>query len=498
MPEVNTTRASRQATTRRATVDSYSPEDSLAWAVEAVNDPNLARRYARYRRYYDGDHDLSFASPRYQTTFGRIFDGFTYNRCASVVDAHSDRLYLEKFEVPTSEGVGQLANDIWAMNRMDKRQDEVYTEALTMGDGYVLVWPDDTGQPVIWPQRASDVRVRYSDERLGELTLACKVWVSGGRIRLNVYTADRIERYVTVQTKKSGAKLDVRHFAPWEGDAAGPVVPNPWGRIPMFAFANNARTGDQGVSELRDIVALQNALNKALMDLMVTQEFAAFTQKVIIGVETSSDPYTSSNPDQGAATEAGLRNFAMGVDRILTIADPAAKIAEFSAAALQQFTDVAEAWDTRISRVSKVPVHYLTLSSNFPSGRALRTAEAPFVAKLEDRQRAFGAIWEDAMRFALRIMGVEVDGDVQATWRSDAPMAEEDSWDLVMQQVSAGVPLEIAVEKELGWGRDDLVRLTAALEAKAQADALAMMVQPLTAAPEQATGEPPPDGPLVA
>lgn len=481
-------------------MDTYSA-DALDWAVDAVNDNAMARRYALYRRYYDGDHDLSFASPKYETAFGRLFAGFAYNRCSSVVDAHADRLFVEGFAVNSDDALSQLASDIWGMNRMDRRQDEVYTEALGMGDGYVLVWPDADGQPVIWPQRASDIRVRYSDEVPGLVTHASKIWLGADRrIRLNVYLPDRIERWVTAQPKRPGTPLSVRQMRPYESDDAGAIVPNPWGRIPIFAFANNARTGEYGASELRDVVSLQNALNKSLMDLMVTQEFAAFSQKVIIGVEANPDPYTSSNPESGAAVEAELRNFAMGVDRILTIAEPAAKIAEFSAAALQQFIDVAEAWDTRISRVSKVPVHYLTLSSNFPSGRALRTAEAPFVAKLEDRQRAFGSVWEDAIRFALGILGISVDGDITATWRSAAPMAEEDSWDLVIQQVSAGVPLEVAVERELGWSQEDIAKLTGALQARAQADALAMMIQPVTADP-QTTPDQTPQGdalPVVA
>lgn len=464
-------------------MDTYTPADALEWAVAATNDGNLATRYDKYAAYYDGDHDLSFASPKYETAFGRLFRNFSYNRCAAVVDAHADRLFVESFDCAeeSDDAVEEAARLIWQANRMDRRQDEVYTESLMMGDAYLLVWPDpETGMPTLWPQRARDVRVRYSDETPGLVTMASKAWrTDDDRIRLNVYLPDRIERYVTDGTRKPGQPLEARLFVAWDGDRTGPVVANPYGTVPMFAFANNARTGEMGRSELRDILPLQNALNKSLMDLMVTQEFAAFSQKVIIGIETDPDPYASADPIAAAGNEQQLRNFALGVDRILTIADPAAKIAEFSAAALQQFTEVAEAWDTRISRTSKVPVHYLSLSGSFPSGRALRTAEAPFVAKLEDRQRAFGNVWEDAMRLALRIAGVQPPmGEFSVVWRSAAPMAEEDSWDIVLQMVAAGIPVEVAVKEELGWDDDQVMRLAGALESARAAESLAMMVAP--------------------
>lgn len=464
-------------------MDDYGSENALAWAVAAANDQALAARYDRFAAYYDGDHDLSFASPKYETAFGRLFRDFSYNRCAAVVDAHADRLFVESFDCAeeADDAAEEAARLIWRANRMDRRQDEVYTESLTMGDAYLLVWPDpETGMPTLWPQRAREVRVRYSDETPGLVTMASKAWrTDDDRIRLNVYLPDRIERWVTEGTRKPGQPLDARLFVPWQDDGAGPVVPNPWDAVPVFAFANNARTGEMGRSELRDVLPLQNALNKSLMDLMVTQEFAAFSQKVIIGIETDPDPYASADPVAAAGNEAQLRNFALGVDRILTIADPAAKIAEFSAAALQQFTEVAEGWDTRISRTSKVPVHYLSLSGNFPSGRALRTAEAPFVAKLEDRQRAFGNVWEDAMRLALRMAGMPTpDEEFSVVWRSAAPMAEEDSWDIVLQMVAAGIPVEVAVKEELGWDDDQVARLAAALDSARAAESLAMMVAP--------------------
>lgn len=457
-----------------------TPQDGLDWAVAAFSNSQLIGNYKKYEAYYHGEHDLQFASPKFETAFGSLFRGFSYNRCSAVVDAHADRLFVQGFSVDSSPEAEQFFGDIWKMNQMDKRQDEIYTEALTNGDAYVIVWPDvETGEPVIWPQRARDIRVLYSDEKPGLIIAATKSWrTRENYARVNVYLPDRIDRWVSDEPLRAGAGLNPNQMIPFMDDVAGPTVPNQWGVVPVFAFANNARTGELGQSELRDIIPLQNALNKALIDLMVTQEFAAFSQKVIIGIEANTDPYTSTNPDAAANNDASLRRFSLGVDRILAIADPAAKIAEFSAAALQQFIDVAESWDTRVSRVSKVPVHYLTLTGNFPSGRSLRTAEAPFVAKLEDRQRAFGNVWTLVMNLAAMISGRQ-DLYPEPTWRSAAPMAEEDSWDIIMQMVAAGVPMPVAVQKELGWSPEEIAMLERALATQQEAQTLGTALQPL-------------------
>lgn len=463
----------------------YDANDALAWAVSEVGDSATISRYEKYDAYYRGIQDLSFAGPKFQQAFGGRFREFAYNRMSAVVDAHADRLFVEGFSAE-SDGIAEAAKGIWAANRMDRRQDEVHQEAFALGDGYALVWPDpETGQPNIWPQRAVNMRVLYSDEQPGLLELAAKVWtLRDKRLRLNVYHPDRIERYVTPVPRRGGSALKPEAFVPYEGDTAGPVIANPYEAVPVFAFANNARTGEYGVSELRDLIPLQDALNKALADMLVAQESAAFPQRVIIGINASSDPYANPAAASAGAVQEGLGRFALGMDRILALADPAAKIAEFSAAALDQFISVAEGWDTRISRQSRVPVHYLSMTGSFPSGRALRTAETPFVSKLEDRQMAFGNVWEDAMRFALRVAGVRYDGKLEVVWRSAAPLASEDIWDLIAQQVAAGVPLEIAVQNELGWDGQQIAALTEALQKQAEASALSLMV-----------AAPPSDGP---
>lgn len=442
----------------------------LDWAVSAFADRALADRYARYAGYYDGDHDLAFATAKFASAFGDLFAAFCYNRSAAAVDAHTDRLHVEGFAASDPDHAAE-AKAIWDRNRMDTRQGEVYAESLTAGDGYLLVWPDADGRPTLWPQPAANVRVRYDPERPGEVVVAVKRWRTiDERVRLNIYEPDRLRRYATGarDDRTVGPSDKPEAFLPFDEDGFPADLSHDLRVVPIVPFANNARTGELGRSELRAVIPVQDALNKTLMDKMVAMELTAYSQRVILGVDpyqpASYDPLTGTvaiDPATGLPVDplrVPIQRFQAGIDRILTLSGEHTKIAEFQAVALRQFVEVADFWDTAVSRVSKVPVHYLRMSGGFPSGRALRTAEAPFVAKLEDRQRSFGNAIEDAMTIALRIDGVaEPDGGygLSTLWRSAAPMSEEDAWDLALQKHAVGMPLrQILLER--GYDGDTL------------------------------------------
>src|SRR6266404_9326426 len=66
----------------------------------------LAGKYSRAERYYRGDHDLSFATEKFQNAFGLLFREFAMNLCPAIVDAVKDKLIVTGFGV---EDVGTQA-----------------------------------------------------------------------------------------------------------------------------------------------------------------------------------------------------------------------------------------------------------------------------------------------------------------------------------------------------------------------------------------------------
>src|SRR3982751_6038281 len=58
-----------------------------------------AARYAKPERYYNGDHDLAFATEKFQNTFGTLFREFALNLCPVICDAVRDKLRVTGFSV---------------------------------------------------------------------------------------------------------------------------------------------------------------------------------------------------------------------------------------------------------------------------------------------------------------------------------------------------------------------------------------------------------------
>jgi hypothetical protein len=68
-----------------------------------------------------------------------------------------------------------------------------------------------------------------------------------------------------------------------DGPAFGHVVPNPYGVVPVFHFANNADLGMTGRSELEAAMPVQDGLNKSVLDMLVAMEFSAYRQRWAAG-----------------------------------------------------------------------------------------------------------------------------------------------------------------------------------------------------------------------
>ena len=64
-----------------------------------------AARYSKTERYYRGDHDLAFATEKFENAFGTLFREFAMNLCPAICDAVKDKLRISGFGVNTAHGV---------------------------------------------------------------------------------------------------------------------------------------------------------------------------------------------------------------------------------------------------------------------------------------------------------------------------------------------------------------------------------------------------------
>lgn len=389
--------------------------------------------YARNERYYRGDHDLAFATEKFANTFGSLFREFALNLCPAVCDAVRDKLRVTGF-LPENGALAVETDRIWRRNRLPIRAGEVHREALVTGDAYVIVWPDDAGRAAVYPNRAANCTVAYDEENAGKVLWAAKYWRTLGRhTRLNIFYPDRIERFITAKPSE-GILTDAGQFVRYRD-----AIPNPYGVVPVFHFANNADIGSFGRSELEAAIPVQDGMNKAVLDMLVAMEFSAYRQRWAAGIEIEYD-----NDGQPVAP------FKAGVDHLWLAQNPEARFGDFNTADLDQFLKVKDSFRVDIASVTGTPMYYLLPNSrSFPSGEALRKSETRFIAKVRERQAVFGQTWAEAMAFALRVEG---HGVVFPTtrWEDPARLSEREELENILLRKQIGISDEQAL-REAGY-----------------------------------------------
>lgn len=435
----------------------------IAWALEQLR----AREadYTKYGDYYRGDHKLTFATDKFRDAFGGLLAAFADNLCKAVVNTLADRLQVIGFASETGEQVGADAWTVWQANRMDRRSGEAHIEALRCGDGYVIVWPGVDGAPRIHPQKASQITIEYDTEEPGAILKAAKAWRDNlKRWRLNLYYPDRIEKYATAIPASTDVSSTYTEPMPWSEGAFAVLevpgeswpVPNPWGRVPVFHFANDADVGDLGQSELESVIPLQDGLNKAVCDMMVAMEFVALPQRWATGLEVEIDDVTGRPKAP----------FVPGADRIWSVGAPDTRFGQFEAANLGQFLAVQDSFRTEIARVSRTPMHHI-VPTTFPSGEAMKTAEEPLVNKARDRAIAWGNVWEDAMAFALAIAG-QPGVQLSCLWRDPSPRNDLSSVQVQLGKKELGVSQAQGL-RELGYSDEQIEQMDSEREEERQA-----------------------------
>lgn len=439
--------------------------EDAAWALE-----ELARRRPTYRTawdYYEGRHPLAFATERFRNAFGTLFEAFAENLCRKVVNTMVDRVEIVGWADPGGQRQ-QAADSLWTSGMgMARFAGDVHLEAAVAGDGYLIVWPAPDGSgPVLYPQRAEHMAVRYSSAVPGRIDMAAKAWLETARddagrkvqrTRLTLYYADRIERYATRGSRGAGIAVTPRSFEPYAAEDGGPVVRHEWGVVPVFHFPNDAGVGKPGRSELMDVAPLQDALNKTGLDALVGSEYHGLPQRWATGIELPVDPVTGKPipPKPGA-------------DHLWVYADPNAKFGQLEGVDLEQLLAMANSYRRSIALLSDTPVHRLLVeSSEWPSGRALRASEGPLVAKVRDRTDAWGPTWGAAMGLAMRMGAELLDRPLVPLWR-DAHAADVDG-DLERAEAKArlGVPQQV-LWRELGYTEEEVAAMVDMAEEERQ------------------------------
>ena len=364
--------------------------------------------YERYHRYYDGDHPTRLLSrQRSYLQIGGV--RFCENVCDLIVDTYADRLRVKNMRVVNGDTMEDIeewsdrAKALWEKNLGDDLSDTVHRESGKLGDAFTILDTDEYGV-CIHVQQSEQVKTVYSKDNPRKLAYAVKKWCSdspsptnpnGDDInRMNIYYEDRIEKYYSIS---SGGTC---HWYPHidEGEAAWPTpwvdgAGEPLG-IPVYHFANKRGISPYGVSEIRKAIPMQDAYNKHILDVFEVADQMAFPQRWATGVNQSETSTLDTTPGT-----------------VWTASDPQTSFGQFNAADMTNMLSLVESDLKRIASMTRTPLYSILLDGAWPSGEALKSADAPLVNKVLRQQAPWGNLWEQMMLHALRLEAVWFGGE---------------------------------------------------------------------------------------
>lgn len=421
--------------------------DDLMAGIEALDAATPS--YRRAEQYYTGDVPEFFASVRLRRAMMRTGAAFRFNFAAIPVDAVVERLKLAAV-TSTDPATDTALTDLWERNKLALQSRQVLRRACEFGDAYVMVWPspDDDGVDIFY-NSPQCVRVFYDAENPLRKSHAVKRWEVGKSHRADVYYPDRIEKWIT----KPGAKGDKPGDWIQHTDAPGDPWPydNPFGEIPVFHFRNDQ---PYGVPEHRGFYGPQDAIHKLILSHMAGVDYQAFPQRyALTAPDTDTSEAAAEDEDTFAFADVttGTTHPPMGEARSQFTADPGSVwfmrgmtgVGQFDTADHTNFTEPMLTYLRMGSEVTNTPLHRVDPTGDHPSGESLRTAEAPFVHKVEDRQLSFGDTWRELFVFALRVAGYS-NANVTVRWTPAQTVNDLEGWQTVAVKLAAGVPAEQA------------------------------------------------------
>lgn len=411
-----------------------------------------APEFARLDRYWKGTQPAAFLSKRSSRALAggleRLSANFPRLACESLVE----RLTVTGFRRPGADEVESAVWTAWNRCGMEDTAAQVHADALVYGRAFVLVWADSLGRPTITGESPLQVTVQR-DPITREVTAALKRWRDGDTLHCTLFEPDTVTTYTHEQR---GAAVAF----PSTGWTVVETVPNPFGVVPVVPFVNRGRTIDSdGVSEMHDILDLSDALNKVLADSLVTSEHYARPRRWATGLELEED-------EDGNA----LNPFSDDSLSLWTSESDATKFGQFDQASLSGYTEQVSMLLQLISALGGLPPHYVGLNGDQPpSADAIRSAEAPLVARATALQRTFGRSWS---RVAALVLGV-LDGvdplavEVRTLWTSPETRTPAQQTDAAQKLVDMGVPLTVVLREALGWTPEQIAGVTQAQRAGA-------------------------------
>ena len=425
-----------------------SVEDAVKALNEKLNETRPALK--GFDQYWAGEQPAAFMAPKSREALGNRLSKMAVNFPRLTVTSLAERLELTGFRLNGSAAADEKVWKLWRRNRMRDASAQAHLDALVYGRSFAVVWADDDGNPVVSVESPLQMAT-ITDPVTRRVTEAFKRWVDlDGTARGVLYDAEKI-RHMT-----GGNTLDEGGFQT-TGWTVTETIPNPLGVVPVVPIVNRGRLLDtDGVSEMRDVLGLADALNKLMSDAMVTSEFYARPRRWVTGMEIVED-------DEGNVIDP----FSNEAGRVWQSESTETKFGQFDGARLDGYADLTAVVTQQIGALSGLPPHYLGLHGDQPaSADAIRSAEASLVSRAQELMRTFGTAWADvvALMVAIRDDVDPLDVDVECVWANPETRTPAQAADAAAKLHGIGVPLSVVLADTLSYTPEQIRRVEDALK----------------------------------
>lgn len=417
--------------------------------------PVLARR----DMYFRGDQPLRFMVDRVDPTVM----GFKSNLARVAVNAVAERIRLEDLSA-TVDGrdVTDRARKLVRDSDLPMTLQSVLVDMLALGSAYLIVWVDQFGRPTITGESAEQVTVERDPITRG-VTEAVKRWtvtdVNGVLVEEHavLYRPDKIAHLVR----------DEQHGKfRYIGGAD-----NPLGVVPVVPLINVERIHDDvGMSVVDDLAPLLDALNKLVVDMLITSEAVARPKRWATGVDLEDDDeqfmademgFTADDPAPEPVApvveDEGVKAPFADSDDMWVSEQAEAKFGQLPGADLSGYETAVDIITRQIMAVTGLPGHFVGITTSNPAtAEALRASEVALADNAAGRVRVVNRPMEWAVRLLVAIdQGVSPERvEVDLRWADTATRSIAQEADAVTKLHAEGIVNDDEAREVVGAGEE--------------------------------------------
>ncbi len=400
------------------------------------------RHFEEMDAYYRGEPPwLPWLPEQARDEFKRLLALTKSNYMGLVVDSQVERQQVEGFRVGAEVAADTQTWAIWQANNLDSGSDQVLLEAAIGGCSYMLVAPnpDRPDRPLIYAEHPTQAILEYEPGTARRVRAAgLKVWQDDwtGSVLATLYLPAAVYKFVAPARKVAG-NVSQPDWKPREVRGERWPAPNPLGAVPLVEVANNPRLLTGGVSEIADVIAIQDRICKTIADRLMTQDFGAFPQKWAVGF-----------PDRDA--DGNVNTIDVGRNRMVTSDAAETRFGQWDAAPLDPYSGAKREDVKDVASRTRTPAQYLLGEMSNVNGETLKASESGLVSKVRQRNRSAGEGMEDTARLAR--LAAELGGldeSMETIWRNPEFRTEGELVDALTKMATLGVPEEALWER---WG----------------------------------------------